>query len=159
MGKNFLTIFLSLFLLVHLKTSDITLELKLNYEGLENKKGWEKAGVLLPNYEAKKLAEKTKNNLKQVHFGIRKIFRFFIGGIADKLISENILDKGITCVEAFDYDVVDKIYKPFDNLALGVTLHKDGKQDKRVIGSLTEAIKAPEVIERLKIIFRNPECN
>ena len=64
MGKNFLTIFLSLFLLVHLKTSDITLELKLNYEGLESKKGWEKDGVLLPNYEAKKLAEKTKNNPK-----------------------------------------------------------------------------------------------
>jgi fructuronate reductase len=157
MGKYFLTIFLTLFLFTHLKVSDPSLELELNYEGLQNKKGWEKAGVLLPNYDVKKLAEKTKKNPMWVHFGIGNIFRFFIGGIADKLISENILDKGITCVEAFDYDVVDKIYKPYDNLALGVTLHKDGKQDKRIIGSLTEAIKAPEEIERLKEIFKNPE--
>lgn len=33
-------------------------------------------------------------------------------------------DKGITCVETFDYDVVDKIYKPFDNLVMAVTLRK-----------------------------------
>lgn len=109
MWKDFLIIFLTLFLLVHLKKSDSLLSLVLNYEGLENKEGWEKAGVLLPSYDAKKLAEKTKQNPIWVHFGIGNIFRFFIGGIADKLISENILDKGITCVEAFDYEVVDNL--------------------------------------------------
>ena len=157
MEKKFLIIFLTSFLVVHLKLLDSTSNLMLNYEGLKNKEGWEKAGVLLPNYDVKKLAENTKKNPIWVHFGIGNIFRFFIGGIADKLISEKILDKGITCVEAFDYEVVDKIYKPFDNLALGVTLHKDGKQDKKIIGSLTEAIKVPEEIERLKEIFKNPE--
>ena len=35
-------------------------------------------------------------------------------------------------------------------------MHKDGKQTKKILGSLTEAIKAPEEIERLKEIFRNP---
>ena len=110
----------------------------------------------MPNYNVKNLADKTKKNPIWVHFGIGNIFRLFIGGIADKLISENILDKGIICVETFDYDVVDKIYKPFDNLALTVTLHEDGKQDKKILGSLTEAIKAPEEILRLKEIFKNP---
>ena len=33
------------------------------------------------------------------------------------------MDRGITCVETFDYDVVDKIYKPYDNLGLSVILH------------------------------------
>ena len=84
------------------------------------------------------------------------IFRIFIGGIADKLIFDNYLDKGITCIETFDYDVVDKIYRSFDNLALAVTLYEDGKQEKRIIGSLTEAIKAPLENERLKAIFKNP---
>ena len=130
--------------------------LKLNYKSLEDKKSWEKAGVLLPNYDVQKLAEKTRKSPIWMHFGIGNIFRFFIGGIADKLISENILDKGITCIEAFDYDVVDKIYKPFDNLALAVTLFEDGKQEKKIIGSLTEAIKAPQEIERLTEIFINP---
>jgi fructuronate reductase len=136
----------------------ITVEssLKLNYKGLEDKQGWEKAGVSLPSYDVKNLAEKTKKSPIWVHFGIGNIFRLFIGGIADKLISENNLDKGITCVEAFDYDVVDKIYKPFDNLALTVTLHADGKQDKKIVGSLTEAIKVPGELSRLKEIFKNP---
>ena len=131
-------------------------KIQLNYRGLRNKNDWEKIGVQLPNYDVEKLVEKTKKNPIWVHFGIGNIFRFFIGGIADNLISNNILDKGITCVETFDYEVVDKIYKPFDNLALAVTLHEDGKQDKKIIGSLTEAIKVPGEIERLKEIFKNP---
>ena len=131
--------------------------LKLNYESLKNKDNWEKVGVSLPNYDPKLLSEKTKKSPIWAHFGIGNIFRIFIGGIADKLISENHMDKGITCVETFDYDVVDKIYKPYDNLALAVTLYEDGKQEKKIIGSLTEAIKAPQENERLKEIFKNPK--
>ena len=131
--------------------------LKLNYESLKNKDNWEKVGVSLPNYDPKLLSEKTKKSPIWVHFGIGNIFRIFIGGIADKLISENHMDKGITCVETFDYDVVDKIYKPYDNLALAVTLYEDGKQEKKIIGSLTEAIKAPQENDRLKEIFKNPK--
>ena len=140
----------------NLISSESSTNLQLNYKGLENKKGWEKAGITLPSYDVKNLAENTKKNPIWVHFGIGNIFRFFIGGIADELISSHNLDKGIICVESFDYEVVDKIYKPFDNLALGVTLHIDGKQDKKIIGSLAEAIKAPNDISRLKEIFRNP---
>lgn len=76
------------------------------------------------------------------------------------MISAGALDKGITCVETFDYDVVDKIYAPYDNLALAVTLHEDGRTDKRVLGSLTEAVKArskdPAAWARLKEIFVHP---
>ena len=38
---------------------------------------------------------------------------YSIGGIADGLLEDEILDRGITCVETFDYDVVDKIYEPY----------------------------------------------
>ncbi len=63
---------------------------------------------------------------KWVHFGAGNIFRIFIGGIADGLLEEGVLDRAITCVETFDYDVVDKIYDPYDNLGLSVILHGDG---------------------------------
>ncbi len=92
-----------------------------------------------------------------VHFGAGNIFRIFLGGLADSMISQGILTKGITCVETFDFDVVDKIYAPYDNLVLGVTLKADGSTDKQVLGSLTEAIKAQSSDEtawiRLKEIF------
>ena len=52
------------------------------------------------------------------------------------------LDRGITCVETFDYDVVDKIYDPYDNLGLNVILHGDGTREYKVLGALAEAVKA-----------------
>lgn len=134
--------------------------MKLTLEGLENRQEWEKVGIALPSYEVGAVAEATRKAPVWVHMGIGNIFRIFIGGIADQLISQGLMEKGITCVETFDYDVVDKIYRPFDNLALGVTLHGDGSTDCRVLGSLTEAVKAQssdsDQWNRLKEIFREP---
>ena len=135
--------------------------MRLTLEGLKDKEAWQKAGVKLPAYDIEKVAENTKKSPVWVHFGIGNIFRIFIGGIADKLIEKGALDKGITCVETFDFDVVDKIYAPYDNLVLGVTLKADGSTEKQVIGSLTEAIKAQSQVpadwNRLKEIFTNPD--
>ncbi len=135
--------------------------MQLTLEGLKDKEGYKRAGVALPGYDIAAIAERTKKAPVWVHFGIGNIFRMFIGGIADTLIEKGESDKGITCVETFDFDVVDKIYRPYDNLVLGVTLKADGSTEKRVIGSLTEAIKAQSSAaaewERLKTIFTNPE--
>lgn len=135
--------------------------MKLTLEGLKDKAAWEKAGVTLPSYDIAALAENTKQSPRWVHFGIGNIFRIFLGSIADTLIEKGELEKGITCVETFDFDVVDKIYQPYDNLVLGVTLKADGNTEKRVIGSLTEAIKAQSAVleewNRLKEIFTNPD--
>ena len=135
-------------------------KMKLSYEGLKDRAAWESAGVSLPDYDAAALAERTKRDPMWVHFGIGNIFRIFIGGIADTLIRKGLMDRGITCAETFDYEVADKIYDPFDNLVMAVTLHEDGRVDKRVLGSLTEAVKANSSDEagwsRLKAVFTNP---
>lgn len=134
--------------------------MKLTIHGLQDKSAWEGAGISLPAYDIEKVAENTKKSPVWVHFGAGNIFRIFIGGLADTLIAKGESDKGITCVETFDFDVVDKIYKPYDNLVLAVTLKADGSTDKRVLGSLTEAIKAQsgeaDQWNRLKEIFVNP---
>lgn len=134
--------------------------MKLTMQGIKERKEWEKAGITLPGYDVKKVSEEAKKEPVWVHFGIGNIFRIFIGGIADGLLEEGILDRGITCVETFDYDVVDKIYKPYDNLGLSVILHGDGTREYKVIGSLAEAIKAQSgdstQWSRLKEIFRSP---
>ncbi len=134
--------------------------MKLTLDGIKNKKEWEEAGIALPSYDIEKLVENTKKAPVWVHFGAGNIFRIFIGGLADTLIVAGETDKGITCVETFDFDVVDKIYEPYDNLVLAVTLKADGSTDKKVLGSLTEAIKAQSGVaeewNRLKEIFVNP---
>lgn len=134
--------------------------MKLTLAGLKDTAAWEAAGIRLPAYDVEHVAEETRKAPVWVHFGAGNIFRIFIGGLADRLIQEGEMKKGITCVETFDFDVIDKIYKPYDNLVLAVTLKADGSTDKEVIGSLTEAVKAQSADEaewnRLKEIFANP---
>ncbi len=115
--------------------------MELTIQGLEDREDWLKAGIEIPSYDIVKTAEKAKAGPRWAHFGIGNIFRIFLGGIADKLISEGDMEGGITCLETFDFDVVDKIYEPFDNLVLSVTLHKDGRRTMKVLGSLSEALK------------------
>lgn len=131
--------------------------MKLTMHGIKEREAWEKAGIALPGYDVEEVSERAKKEPKWVHFGIGNIFRVFIGGIADGLLEKGILDRGITCVETFDYDVVDKIYKPYDNLGLNVILHGDGMREYKVLGALAEAVKAQSSDlaqwNRLKEIF------
>ena len=131
--------------------------MELTINGLKRYEDWKKADIKLPGYDVEEVVRLTKENPKWVHFGIGNIFRIFLGGIADTLLEKGELDTGITCVESFDYDVVDKIYDPYDNLALSVILNGDGTQEKKVLGSLAEAMKAQSTDavswKRLKEIF------
>lgn len=134
--------------------------MKLSKEGLKSQALWQEAGVTLPSYDIEAVCNRTKEAPIWVHFGAGNIFRQFIGGVQDSLLNSVKADKGIICVETFDYDIIDKIYAPYDNLVLGVTLNVDGSTEKKVIGSLVEGIKAQfsdvGAVKRLKEIFTNP---
>ena len=134
--------------------------MKLTMAGIKDREAWEKAGIQLPGYDVEEVSEKARKAPRWVHFGIGNIFRVFIGGIADGLLEEGALDRGLTCVETFDYDVADKIYAPYDNLGLSVILHGDGTREYKVLGALAEAVKAQSSNEkqwnRLKEIFAAP---
>ncbi len=133
--------------------------MKLCKEAIKDVAAWEAKGIRVPGYDVDAVAEKTKKAPVWVHFGVGNIFRIFIGGIADKLIESGESEKGIICAETFDYDIINKIYEPYDNLVLAVTLKADGTTDKKVLGSLCEAIPADceraESWGRLKEIFRD----
>ena len=134
--------------------------MELTWKGLKDTAAWEKAGVELPPYDVEAVAKKGQESPVWVHFGIGNIFRIFVGSIADKLIRDGAMDTGITCVETFDYEVVDKIYTPFDNLVLAVTLFGDGKVGKKVLGTMAESVKADSKDaaswKRMKEIFTSP---
>ncbi len=134
--------------------------MKLTINGIKNQELWKEAGITLPGYDVEAVSQKAKKEPQLVHFGIGNIFRIFIGGIADGLLETGAMDKGITCVETFDYDVADKIYEPYNNLGLSVILHGDGTREYKVLGSMAEAIKAQSsnLVQwnRLKEIFTSP---
>ena len=50
------------------------------------------------------------------------------------------MDTGIVAIEGFDYEIVEKGYRPCDNYSLLVTLKADGQVEKTVIGSIAESL-------------------
>ena len=129
--------------------------MELTLAGIKDIAAFRQAGIVLPKYNVEKMIEKTMENPKWVHFGAGNIFRIFIGSVADDLLGAGEMETGISCVETFDLDIIDRIYKPYDNLVLGVTLKADGSTEKRAIASLAEGLKIGD--SRLTEIFKNPE--
>lgn len=135
-------------------------EMKLNMESLKDKEAWKKSGTVLPKFDIEAMRKETEKNPVWVHFGAGNIFRGFIAQIQQQLLDEGKQKTGIIAAETFDFDVIRKIYRPFDNLTMLVLLNPDGKLDKQVIGSIAEGIEADSgnagQFGKLKCIFRNP---
>lgn len=131
--------------------------MKLTMKGISDRAPWENAGIRLPSYDVESARKKAKEQSRWVHFGIGNIFRVFIGGLADDLLSQGLMEEGLTCVEAYDFDIAELVDKPHDNLCLSVILKPDGSRDHRVLGSLAEVIKASPDLkvdwQRLKTVF------
>ena len=120
---------------------------------------WEAKGYELPRYDRQALIKKTHDAPTWVHFGGGNIFRAFPAAVLNDLLNEGKYDRGVIVVVPRSYETIDKVYAPYDNLALYVALHADGSVDKKVIGSMTEALKADYQFQdwqRLVEIFRNP---
>ena len=131
--------------------------MKLNLDSISGDRSeWGEAGITLPEYDIAKIRTNTAENPKWIHFGAGNIFRGFIAGLADTLISEGLLDTGIVATDSFDGEIIDKIYYPFDLLTLSVGLRSDGNSEKKVTAGIGDAIKASgEGLESLKKIAAN----
>jgi len=129
--------------------------MKLNLKALENKAVWQEKGYVLPEYDVKKITENTKKAPKWIHFGAGNIFRAFLGGVAQRLLNANETDTGIIVFEGFDTEIIEKAYRPFDNLSVGVTLISTGSVKKEVLGSVVESLTIQDDA-RATEIFENP---
>ena len=127
--------------------------------GQFNAAEWEAKGYQLPKFDIQAVREKTRKEPTWVHFGGGNIFRAFPAAILNDALNTGRYDRGVIVAETFDFEVVDKAYAPYDNLSLCVNLCSDGSIEKKVIASVTEALKAdPQFADwqRLVDIFRNP---
>ena len=127
---------------------------------VKDKAAWEALGVKLPAYDREAVAAATKAHPIWVHFGAGNIFRGFIAALQQKLLDEGLSDKGIIAADTFDYDIITKIYDPYDNLTMMVTLNPDGTTSREIIGSVVEGLRADSSDEgqmaRFKEIFTDP---
>ena len=134
--------------------------LNLNQASLADKAAWEKISVTLPQYDRAAMIAATQENPAWVHFGAGNIFRGFVAVLQQRLLNAGLAEKGIVAADTFDYDIIDKIYTPFDHLTMMVTLNPDGSTSREIIGSVAEGLRADSTdavhFARLSEIFRNP---
>lgn len=135
--------------------------MQMNASSIVNQKAeWEKLGVKLPAFDHTAMTAATKEHPIWVHFGAGNIFRGFIAALQQRLLNEGAADRGIIAADTFDYDIIDKIYTPYDNLTMNVTLNPDGTTSREIIGSVAEGLRAnsadAEMMARFKQIFTDP---
>lgn len=129
--------------------------MNLTRAGIKDRNPWEEKGVRLPKYDVDTVIQETAEHPQWIHFGAGNIFRGFIGSIAQKLLNEHYTKTGIIAIETFDFDIMDKIYTPYDNLTLNVLMDPDSNLDMEVLAGITEGLKATDH-KRLQQIAVNP---
>ncbi len=135
--------------------------LRLNKDSITTEAArWAAAGVDLPRFDVDKVTQNTKENPEWIHFGAGNIFRGFVANSHQRLLNEGLAQTGIIAAKTFDVEMIEKIFKPYDNLTLLVTLKANGDFEKTVVGGIVEAITAnqnqPQDIARFVEVFENP---
>ncbi len=114
--------------------------MKLNKEGLKDKKLWENADYALPGFDCEAVAKATKEHPFWIHFGAGNIFRAFQANVVQDLLNQRILDRGLIVAEGYDYEIIEKMNHPHDDYSILVTLKADGTVEKTVVGSVVESL-------------------
>ncbi|AOY77967.1 mannitol dehydrogenase family protein [Clostridium formicaceticum] len=134
--------------------------MKLNLDALKDIAAWEAAGFKLPKFNLEEVKANTKANPNWIHFGAGNIFRALTANAQQNILNQGKSNKGIIVAEGFDYEIIEKMYRPHDNLTVLVTLKANGSIEKTVIASIVESLvvdtENEENWKRLKDIFINP---
>ena len=113
--------------------------MKLSHSEILNKAQWEEKGYRLPQYDRDAVMKATKENPFWIHFGAGNIFRAFQANVVQNMLNDGSLDRGLVVAEGFDYEIIEKMYRPHDDYTLLVTLKADGNIEKTVVGSIMES--------------------
>ena len=131
--------------------------LNLTKDSITNQRAqWEQAGFALPQFDLDAVYAKTQANPTWIHFGAGNIFRAFPATNLQQLLDQGKADTGIIVCETFDEAIIEKSFKPHDNLTTVVTLLADGGKELSVSATIAESLTLTADRQRLHTIFENP---
>ena len=118
------------------------------------------AGYHLPEFDYDTVHKNTVEHPHWIHFGAGNIFRAFQANVAQNLLNSGVLDTGLIAAEGYDYEIIEKSYRPHDNLSILATLKADNTVEKTIVGSIMESLILDSKNEAeyacLREIFKNP---
>ena len=131
-------------------------DMKLTKEGLKSAE-WKSKGYSLPEFDFDKVQKNTYENPFWIHFGAGNIFRAFQANVVQNLLNDKVIDQGLVVAEGYDYEIIEKMNRPHDDLSILVTLKANGTVEKTVTGSVMESLALDSgddvQFSRLKEIF------
>lgn len=118
------------------------------------------AGYKLPEFDYDAVHKNTLEHPRWIHFGAGNIFRAFQANVVQELLNSGVLDAGLIAAEGYDYEIIEKSYRPHDNLSILATLKADNTVEKTIVGSIMESLildsENKDEYARLREIFENP---
>ena len=103
---------------------------------LNNKKAWQDKGYRVWNYDREAVKAATLKKPEWIHFGAGNIFRAFQAALLEELLDKGVETTGLIAAEGFDYEIIDKMYRPHDNIGALVTLKSNGSVEKTIVSFL-----------------------
>lgn len=113
--------------------------MKLSEEGIRSG-NWREKGYGVPEYDRAAVRAHTMEQPFWIHFGAGNIFRAFQANVVQNLLNEGKLDRGLIVAEGYDYEIIEKVNRPHEDLGIAVTLKADGSIEKNIIGSVVESL-------------------
>ena len=130
--------------------------MKLTLNALQDKAWWQERGYQLPLYDIPRVRAATFSAPRWLHLGAGNIFRAFLAHAQQRLLNQRDAESGIIVAEGFDPEIIEKAYRPCDNLSIFVRLKGDRTLDKIVLASVVESLTMRDDFERLRDIAAAP---
>lgn len=121
---------------------------------------WRKISARLPQFNLIEMVRRTKEAPVWVHIAPSNLFIGEIAPIQQALLESGIVQEGIIGIETWDEEIVDRIYRPHDNLRLRIVMPPGRANQAEIIASTAETVFAdtsrPEEWEKSREYFAKP---
>src|SRR5574344_1689798 len=131
--------------------------MKLTEKGIENLTEWKNKGYICPDFNIELVKKNTVENPTWIHFGAGNIFRAFQANLVQTLLNKGVMNTGLVVAKGYDYEIIEKMYKPHDNIGILATLKTSGSVEKTIVSSIMSSLCADSEnkkdFDELKRIF------
>jgi fructuronate reductase len=134
-------------------------EIILTSKGLKNPQ-WRDRGIQLPQFSREEMLGITRESPTWIHIAPGNLYAAEIAPIQQALLESGAVGEGIIGMETWDEEIVDKIYRPHDNLRLSIVMFPKGDNQISLIASTADSLYAdtsrPEEWKRTLEYFAKP---